>query len=415
MVRLSDHGATNSYVLFIGLPSARNNVPWTTDLSTTSSLFDYDVLVVNMKQVFNPNLLVAPIGLIDDKRFEAEKLLAKGGIIVCLIAPEVVPGILDLKKGSYDWIPVPGLGNVVMKGTGQRIKRVKANPFDSYLDLPGVIWYAYLNQSQKVKYEILAKNEGDFAVAARMDVGDGAIYLLPFSLNTNWMDMIYECLEKAWKKGIERREPPAWLASIKVPEQEEILQRLSEVDSKIKELVEQHRRISIDLEQKLEILKLLYEQGTPLELAVKSGFKELGYKLEKQGDRDLVFDGQAQRVVFEVTGSTGAIELSKIRQLLDFIMDEEKKSSKTPKGVLVGNHEIEKLPSERGVAFTQAVVERAKAFGICLLPSQKLFEVILQFRQRGMDPEQFWKDLIATKGIYQPEAIVEVNPAASTG
>jgi hypothetical protein len=70
------------YMLFIGLPSARTDVPWTTDLSTTSSLFDYDVLVVNMQQMFNPNLLVAPIGLIDNKRFEAEKLLAKGGIIV---------------------------------------------------------------------------------------------------------------------------------------------------------------------------------------------------------------------------------------------------------------------------------------------------------------------------------------------
>jgi hypothetical protein len=331
------------------------------------------------------------------------------------MAPEVVPGILDLKKGSYDWIPVPGLGNIVVKGTGQRIKRVKANPFDSYLDLPGVIWYAYLNQSQKVKYETLARNEGDLAVAARIDVGDGAIYLLPFSLNQNWMNVIYECLEKAWKGDIERREPPAWLASVKVPQQEEMLQCLNELDSKIEELKEQHRRLSTDLEQKLEILKLLYEQGTPLEVVVKSGFKELGYKLEKKGDRDLVFDSQAQRVVFEVTGSTGAIELSKIRQLLDFIMDEEKKSGKTPKGVLVGNHEIDKLPSERGVAFTQAVVDRAKAFGICLLPSQKLFEAILLFRQGKMDPEQFWKDLIATTGIYQPEAIVEVNAAASTG
>jgi hypothetical protein len=372
-------------------------------MDTPKSLFEFDAIVVSMRNAFNASEIVAPTGLIEDKRFEVQKLLEKGGITVVLMDPEA-RWILPKSVGSYDWIPVPSLGNIVLKGEGQRIRRTIASPFDQYLDLPSIVWYAYLNESQRVKYETLAKNEGDFAIAARIDMGKGAIYLLPYCSNEGSLSVLSRCLERAWKKPSPQRAPPPWLDSISVPQQAEMLQELNTINSKIEGLVEQGRKLSGALENKLEVMKLLYEQGTSLEDAVRSAFEELGFKLEREGDRDLVFGSPDEKVILEVTGSVEAIDLAKIRQLLEFLLDEEKKLGHTPKGILVGNYQIDTPPSERGIPFTQAVVDRAKTFGICLLPSQELFQVIILLRQGKLDAKQFWKDLIGTTGTfsYQP-------------
>ena len=123
--------------------------------------------------------------------------------------------------------------------------------------------------------------------------------------------------------------------------------------------------------------------------------------MEKEGDRDFVFNDPSGRVIFEITGSEGAIGLGKLRQLFDFIMDDEKKLGTPPKGVLVANHEIDLPPKERGQPFTKHVLDRARGFGVCLLPSIELFRAVVLFRELKLEPAKFWTDLLKTIGVFE--------------
>src|SRR5207249_5355842 len=116
-----------------------------------------------------PASLVAPVELLQKKRSEAAHLLNKGGVIVCLLHTPEGWGILGPYANSYDWIPVPNLGDLVKSSEGVRIRIVKENPFDEYMSLEGVTWKAYLEEpTSVVRYETLATNEANYAVGARI-------------------------------------------------------------------------------------------------------------------------------------------------------------------------------------------------------------------------------------------------------
>lgn len=413
--KLSDPvGGSVPRTIFVGMPPEKAGVPWYLTIFDTKSLFDIDVVVADMRRVlgeYSP-LMVPPTEVMERKVFEAERLLAKGGIIVCLLSFPETHSFFSLKAGSFDWIPIKGLENIVLKGEGDQVIKTKSSPFDDYLALNGVTWYAYLAESSRVKYETLAKNEGDLAIAARIESGKGSIYLLPFCLgNKDWLKVLHQCIGKAWTKE-EHREPPSWVNQVSVPGEKEMVSKLEGLDLKIKRLVEETGALSRSLNQKLEVKKLLYEQGLPLEKAVQLAFQELGYSLEREGDKDLAYKGPSSKIIFEVTGSAGPIDLGKLRQLLEFVNGEEKKSGKTPTGVLLGNNEMDTPPKERGTPFTKHVLDGAKPFGICLLPTIELFNAVISFRESKLDPKKFLDDLVSTIGVFH--LAIPTEPIAPT-
>jgi len=388
-------------ILFIGMPSGKTKVDWTTDLSETQSLFDYDAVVVDLNHVIAPDSVIPQVGLMEDKRFEAERLLAKGGILVCLLAQETTRiFFFSIKTSSYDWIPVVGLASIVTSGEGQRILKVAKSPFDKYIDLPGTTWYAFLKESSRTRYETLAKNEADLAVAARIDLGKGSIFLLPFSKNKDWVKVLYDCLQQALSGEDQQKRPPPWVGDIRVPGEEDMVSKLKEISDKIEDLSDSRFQLSRRLENSLEIRKLLYETGTALEDTVRTSFEELGYSLKSKGDIDFVFSDDDSEIIFEVTGSVGTIEVTKIRQLLEFVLKEEKLSGRTPKGILIANAQMDLPPEKRNDPFTKAVIERATGFGICLLTTQVLFEAVMKHREGKLIAKNFWDELIQTIGTY---------------
>jgi hypothetical protein len=384
----------------MGVPDGATSVEFAPDLEATRALYDFDGVVVDMNRVLNRHNLVPPTSFIEQKRFEAEHLLAKGGIIVCLLQPLVAIKFMELYADSYGWIPVNRFGSVVTSNEGMRITKVAQSPFDDYLDVKGTIWRAFLNKSALIAYETLANNDAGFAVAARLRSSKGRIYFLPFNLNKEEaLPILLRCLERAWKSEVERPQPE-WLKTVAVPNEVEITKQIVEVGVKIRELADTGEKLSLLLAKKLELKKLLYEQGPSLEEAVKVAFEELGFSLQKEGDKDLVFRSPAERVIFEVTGSDGTIGLGKLRQLFDFI-SKEKQPGTAVKGILVGNQEVDVSPAKRGVAFTQHVIDRANEMGVCLLPTTELFRALVLFRQKKLEPVRFWISLTKTTGIFE--------------
>jgi hypothetical protein len=160
-----------------------------------------------------------------------------------------------------------------------------------------------------------------------------------------------------------------------------ILDEISSVTSKVSEL--QARRI--ELEQRFAeagtLRGLLYEQGLPLETAVKEALTLFGFAATpfKDGDSefDVIFESKEGRFLGEVEGKDNRpINIDKMSQLErnlqeDFARDEV---TSYAKGVLFGNNERLTAPESRGEPFTGKCVTAAKRLGIAMVRTADLFE-----------------------------------------
>jgi hypothetical protein len=98
---------------------------------------------------------------------------------------------------------------------------------------------------------------------------------------------------------------------------------------------------------------------------------------EGEWDVDFTDEKSGASAVAEVEGSEGAINVDKLRQLLDYVESEENEG-RSRKGILVGNgYRLKPLDeAERSDQFTQMAVTRARRYGYCLLPTTELFEAV---------------------------------------
>jgi len=303
---------------------------------------------------------------------------------------------------QYDWLPITRLASFVQQGQGERITRTKSSPFDDYLKLDKVLWFAHLTAlKDSAEYETLAKNKADFPVACRFKVGSGSIYFLPYSTNQKYPEVILNCLAK-FSGGRVRRRPPDWITSWILPREGELGKQITGITEEITTLQSRSQELKSKLYELSRVKSLLYERDTPLQDAVKAAFKELGLSLEKEDEKDFVFSGAEGRVIFEVTGSEGSIEVDKFRQLLDYLTTENKQGT-SAKSILVGNHQIDLPPEKRGQPFTQKAMTQSKVHDTCLLPTVELYRAIVLVRQGKLDPKAFWKSLVETSGVFSLE------------
>jgi hypothetical protein len=129
---------------------------------------------------------------------------------------------------------------------------------------------------------------------------------------------------------------------------------------------------------------LLYGYGkSVLEPAVRSAFRLLGFGVpEPEGyagewDVELHEPRSSGTAIGEVEGSTGAVNVDKFRQLLDYVHSEVEQG-RDHKGILIGNGYREMAPdaTERENQFTEKAVLGARRFGFCLLRTSELFKAV---------------------------------------
>jgi hypothetical protein len=410
-------------VLFVGLFAS--GFEYVENLCDAPSLFDYDAIVVDADHIWAPQFRdsvnlgkATEIRATDFPQFstplkiklrEAKLLLDKGGIIACLMRPATIVGYSHYvgnkrefpSRSSYDWIPINYLRDFVIAGSGVRTKRVKSSPFDDYLKLKELEWLAYISDEfQRPEFEIIATNEANLAVAAKVGVGKGAIYFLPIASHEKLPEILMSDLARAAKIKL-RRPIPSWINEFLLPGQKEIDEKLKSVREELAEIKSKEESLQREFEKATSIGFLLYERDDVFHETVEDVLNELGFKVQREGDKDLVTDKDpSRRVVFEVTGTEGIIDVDKLRQLVDYVQTEEKSTGKTPKSVLVGNHQIDVDPNKRTVAFTDRAVQQSKVYGTCLLPSVELFKAIVAFRESRLDANTLWKDILATVGIF---------------
>jgi hypothetical protein len=190
-------------------------------------------------------------------------------------------------------------------------------------------------------------------------------------------------LADALTAGRSRTPSPEWArASMYATVEESDLQGTIEQVSKQIARLQQTRT---DLQQKLlaagGLRGLLYEQGKPLEYAVREALTLFGFEAKsfRQADSefDVVFESPEGRFIGEVEGKDNrAINIDKLSQLERNIQEDFARDEVTDyaKGVLFGNAERLAEPSKRGRTFTEKCLTGAQRAGIALVRTADLFE-----------------------------------------
>ncbi len=199
-------------VLVIGLPMPDPSFDNYSFLSAPS-FFDYEALVVEASAVSRAvaeavagtgehetydrqRIVNGPGGpeamslarLLRARRWETERFLARGGLLVLFAYPEAplpgVEGMPDCRR--YYWLPESDLGTweeVLLPGFGSRGAALTdpEHPFAPYVEQFGarLSFRAYLHPRAEAEARVFARSPGGAAVAAELALNGGRLLLLP--------------------------------------------------------------------------------------------------------------------------------------------------------------------------------------------------------------------------------------------
>jgi len=163
----------------------------------------------------------------------------------------------------------------------------------------------------------------------------------------------------------------------------EIRKQIKTKNNEISKLNKELSSLFDQLEKENELKALLYESGKPLENAVISALRILGYSAENYNDGTLELDQiilspEGQRFIGECEGKDNrAIDITKLRQLSDAINEDFERDEVEDEafGLLFGNpFRLTKL-EERDEPFTTKCLQAAKRRNIGLIVTSELFNV----------------------------------------
>ncbi|MGD0972972.1 MAG: hypothetical protein ABR866_02715 [Candidatus Korobacteraceae bacterium] len=267
---------------------------------------------------------------------------------------KVVGGILHLSKGTLIFLPPPDLSAAVES----RIKELKARQKKK----PDT------NRTAKAQESARDRKKSERSVIAQYIAAIVA-------------------LDKAARSASETTPPPAWAddGRFSLNREAQLRSRISEVESGLRSLVEERKRVNGELRETQRLRSLLFEKGKPLEQAILIALRLLGFRAENYQEADSEFDAvivdpTGIRLIGEAEGKDDkAISVDKLDQLdrnlkEDFARQAEEKAQ-FALGVLFGNAYRLTAPEERQEFFTAKCLLAAKRSHINLVRTTDLFAV----------------------------------------
>ncbi len=214
--------------------------------------------------------------------------------------------------------------------------------------------------------------------------------------------IIYEILDNLFEFE-DYIEKPKWINNYFLTSMKNIIESINEIDSKINKLIENKREKIIELEKRTRFTKLLYEQGSNLEIIVSDALKELDCIILNKtigNNEDIQFkDPNGNNWIVEVKGRKGCLKRDDIRQLDDWVKKLILEENWQGYALLIGNYFNEDIPSNRKSPLTDNEKNTLQRFGFSLLTTYELFQVIQQKENSKYDSKNYW-DFISKKSKY---------------
>jgi hypothetical protein len=194
-------------------------------------------------------------------------------------------------------------------------------------------------------------------------------------------------LDKAARSASETTPPPAWAddGRFSLSRETQLRSSISEVESGLRSLVEERKRLNGELRETQRLRSLLFEKGKPLEQAILIALRHLGFKAENFQEADSEFDAVMNdptgiRLIGEAEGKDEkAVNVDKLDQLdRNLREDFARQGDNNPQfalGILFGNAHRLTAPDDRPEFFTAKCLLAAKRSHINLVKTTDLFKV----------------------------------------
>jgi hypothetical protein len=373
----------------------------------------------------------------------AELLGVKGGVVIVLLRPSnhtfharyygahgqvsdtfSLYFLLDRLQNN----PLSAALNALAAGAGTSIvlDQTKAQPgyltgLRGHLKFETSVPTSRINESM----EVLAVDSVGKAVAFSVRAGKGTVLFLPIPENVDGERLGGILLETIRSKlSVSSIEKPSWVEQISVPGTQEFINRIEALKIEHEDVM---RRLQVEQSNAQTLLKhreLLFGTGKlVLEPAVRQAFGVLGFNVLGEdayaGEWDLdMTDPDGVRIIGEVEGPEGAVDIQKFRQLLNYMTDEAIEG-RDSKGLLIGNAFRNAPPDERAEAFTEHALRGASKHGVGLIATTELFKAVCAVLEQ---PDEEFKrsirasilDAVGPWQFVRSEPIAEVSVGNST-
>ncbi|MCO5070142.1 MAG: hypothetical protein M9944_02900 [Rhizobiaceae bacterium] len=189
-------------------------------------------------------------------------------------------------------------------------------------------------------------------------------------------------LSKAIAFDGEKTPQPEWASAdeFALAPEIEIRQQLLQAETELERAQRVKDELSRQLEDAGQLRALLFEKGKPLEAAIITALKVLGFKAEPFEDAtsefDAVFESVEGRLLGEAEGKDNkAINIEKLRQLSTNVHEDLQREEvdQPAKGILFGNGYRLTKPGERETQFTDKCITTSTSMSYGLVSTDRLY------------------------------------------
>ena len=416
-------------ILSLGVAATHARITSLATFGDPVSVSNYDALV------YDPYFFRGMSTIIDTATFVRRKgevrdlVLRKGGLVLCVLRPQVM--VQTSTSGMLHALDLLGLAD------GRRVDFVKstlrlgtATRWDLSTGAKGVTSgfvralasglrpEAFLEVEASAlrqdEITLVAADSAAWPVSIELACGPGRLSFVPVPVDVKDGQLgaaVARMVEDHFGGSVEV-ELPEWVGGVSVPGSGANDARIAKLEKEREEVAAELARLSEEKSRLLNFRVLLFGYGKSLlEPVVRRSLRELGFKVlepeeyDGEWDVDLTDDETGASAVGEVEGSEGAINVGKLRQLLNYVEAEEDAGRKR-KGILVGNgYRLKDLNEpERGEQFTEKVLKEANGFEYCLLPTSDLFAAVCAVLERSGDEalkKHLRRSILSAVGVWR--------------
>jgi len=325
------------------------------------------------------------------RRREASQLLRDGGTLVCLLRPLGQPfrivrrgadGPVSVLYHAYSWLPEgPSLQKLVIAAAreAELHPRDDGHPAWQLLGTPGgtaTPVACAANVPPPDEWHVIATDGQGRLLAFEVPVGRGRVLFIPPLPDASEAEQgkRLEAFFPAPSPIAEAIVQPEWAASVLLPGQAELGERLPKLSRQLealeREFVEARERHA-----RLEKLNQLLTARSADELAgpAEAAFRTLGFDVEAAGGAALRLRAKEGAALVVLSAGEQAAEAEGYWELvrrLDEAGDEQ------PKGIILANAYCTLAPGERPAAFPELLCRGAQHRQVCLLATTELHAAV---------------------------------------
>ncbi len=366
------------------------------------------------------------VGLADllrRRQEETQRLLARGGLIVCFAQPDVPHAGVSGFNGChrYYWLLAPpGLSYsrpYVSPANGtEALTEDYEHPFAEFLErFRGQFLYRASFSEGAAGFgdyaKVFGRSPGGAAVAIDLRVGGGRVVFLPAlperyaaGERVTVAEVLVGCIRNALLTQAEEKKPD-WLQRYPLPGLKEAQRRLERAESRLEALENEVDEARNEFRGIERYRRILWQSGKyGLDLPVRDSLTLLGCVSYSRSDEPATFNYQGETVFVETEGSDRAVGMDphyRLRQRLERMIAQ---TGSRPKGLIVINGYRDRRPSERDQQYEDSLRVAAESMRYAVVESSRLFEAVRAYLAGETEKAAgFVKRLLTTEGIFEDE------------